>query len=74
MYWEIVPTRVPMSRNEADDPTAHWDVTLLPGGYEKLFSTAESKIELVPGADFTLARMSCGKILVFDDTPETNQV
>ena len=74
MYWEIVPTRVPMSRNEADDPTARWDVTLLPGGYEKLCSTAESKIELVPGADFTLARMSCGKILVFDDTPETNQV
>ncbi|CAE7264728.1 unnamed protein product, partial [Symbiodinium pilosum] len=74
VYWEIVPTRVPMSRNEADDPTARWDVTLLPGGYEKLCSTAESKIELVPGADFTLARMSCGKILVFDDTPETNQV
>ena len=73
-YWDIIPTRVPVSRAEADDPTAHWDVAVQPCGYEKLCSSNERNVELVAGVDVVLARASHGRLVVFDDVPETSQL
>ena len=74
MYWDIVPTRVPQTREEAEDPTAQWDVALQPSGLEKLRAASEGRDDLMPGVDYTLSRASDSKTVVFDDVPECTQL
>ena len=74
MCWDIVPTRVPQTREEAEDPTAQWDVTLQPCGLDKLRAASDGRNDLLPGVDYTLARASAGKTIVFDDVPECSQL
>ena len=58
MYWDIVPTRVPQTREEAEDPTAQWDVTLQPCGLDKLRAASDGRNDLLPGVDYACACVS----------------
>ena len=74
MRWDILPTRVPRTLQEAEDLTAQWDVTLSTSGLDKLRTSSEGRNDLMPGVDYTLRRSSGGGIVVFDDVPECSQL
>ena len=56
MWWELVPTRVPYSRQEWEDSSATaWDVRLTPAGERKLRATVrDAPARLRPGAEYAI--------------------